>query len=291
LSVGQTETVKHVFNQSDFDRFSALSGDVNPIHVDPQFAARSKFGRTVAHGMFLYSVVCSVLGTRLPGPGAVQMEQELMFPSATYVGEEVTVHLEVTEARTAEGLVDLTTVITRPDGNVGLQGRTLVRLPGTNLSVSPTYQMPARPSSQSSGSTLKGLSVGMRAEARRTFTAQDLAEYASLTGDTNPVFTDADYARQRGLEGPIVPGGLLGGLFSCLLGMQLPGRGTNYLKQRLEFPALAYQSEELTAAVEILRIRPEKQLVNLSTECTNARGELVCEGEALVLVSDVKGKV
>jgi acyl dehydratase len=72
--------------------------------------------------------------------------------------------------------------------------------------------------------------------------------------------------------------------------MQLPGKGTNYLKQRLDFPALAYQSEELTAAVEIVRIRPGKQLVNLRTEFTNGRGALVCEGEALVLVSDVKGK-
>lgn len=290
LRTGQSHTVKRVFRQSDFDRFAVLSGDVNPIHVDAEFAQRSKFGRTVAHGMFLYSVVCSVLGIQLPGPGSVQVEQELMFPSATYAGEEVTVHLEVTEARPAEGLADLMTVVTRPDDNLGLQGRTLVRLPDTNLSVSPTYQVPAQPASQPSGRTLKGLSVGMRAEARRTFRAQDLAEYASLTGDTNPVFTDAGYARERGLRGPIVPGGLLGGLFSYLLGMKLPGKGTNYLKQRLEFPLPAYRSEEVTAAVEIVRIRPEKQLVNLSTICTNARGELVCAGEALVLVSDMIGK-
>lgn len=290
MRTGQSHTVKRVLRQSDFDRFATLSGDVNPIHVDAEFARRSKFGRTVAHGMFLYSVVCSVLGTRLPGPGTVQVEQELMFPSATYAGEEVTVQLEVTEARSAEGLVDLMTVVTRPDGNLGLQGRTLVRLPDTNLSVPPTYQMPIQPASQPSGSILKGLSVGMRAETRRTFTAQDLTEYASLTGDTNPIFIDAGYARKGGLRGPIVPGGLLGGLFSYLLGMQLPGKGTNYLKQRLEFPLPAYRREEVTAVVEIVRIRPEKQLVNLSTICTNVQGELVCAGEALVLVSDVRDK-
>jgi len=62
LQVGQVESVKRVFSQADFDRFAALSGDNNPIHVDPTFAARTKFGRTVAHGMFIYSVVCSVLG-------------------------------------------------------------------------------------------------------------------------------------------------------------------------------------------------------------------------------------
>jgi acyl dehydratase len=288
--IGQAESIKRVVRQSDFDRFAALSGDVNPIHVDAEFARRSKFGRTVAHGMFLYSVVCSVLGTGLPGPGTVQVEQELMFPSATYAGEEVTVTVQVTESRAAEGLVELTTVVTRPDGNMGLQGRTLVRLPGTALPAPVAIRPPDRPSDQPGNSSFKGLRVGMRAGTWRAFTAQDLAEYASLSGDTNPIFTDAGYARQRGLQEPIIPGGLLGGLFSYLLGMRLPGEGTNYLKQRLEFPALAYQSEELTAAVEIVRIRPEKQLINLRTECTNERGALVCQGQALVLVSDLKGK-
>ena len=289
LLIGHSESIKRVFRQSDFDRFAVLSGDVNPIHVDAEFAGRSKFGRTVAHGMFLYSVVCSVLGTRLPGPGTMQVEQELMFPSPTYTGEEVAVTVQVTESRAAEGLVDLTTVVTRPDGNAGLLGRTLVRLPGDALPAQAASHPPTRPADQSGGS-LKGLQVGMRAGTRRAFIAQDLAEYASLSGDTNPLFTNAGYARQRGLAGPIVPGGLLGGLFSYLLGMELPGQGTNYLKQRLEFPALAYQAEELTATVEIVRIRPKKQLVNLRTECINEWGALVCEGEALVLVSDVKGK-
>jgi acyl dehydratase len=59
LQVGQEESIRRVFSQSDFDRFAALSGDDNPIHIDPEFSARSKFGRTVAHGMFLYSTVWS----------------------------------------------------------------------------------------------------------------------------------------------------------------------------------------------------------------------------------------
>ena len=58
---------KRIFSQRDFDRFAILSGDDNPIHVDPKFASRTRFGRTVAHGMFLYSHVCAVLGAALPG--------------------------------------------------------------------------------------------------------------------------------------------------------------------------------------------------------------------------------
>jgi acyl dehydratase len=285
LQVGQVEIVERVFRQSDFDRFAALSGDDNPIHVDPEFAAQTKFGRTVAHGMYLYSVVCSVLGTRLPGPGTVQVEQELMFPTATPTSEVVEVRVEVTQVQAVEGLADLTTLVIRPGGNPGLQGRTRVRLPYAPTFPGTSSQSPDSPIS--SAPSFKGMKLGLRAQTRRTFTAADLAEYADLTGDTNPVFSDSAYARRLGFEGSIVPGGLLGGLFSYLLGTELPGRGTNYLKQRLYFPAPAYLDQELVASVEIIRIRPEKQLVNLSTMCTNPAGEIVCHGGALVLVSDV----
>jgi acyl dehydratase len=120
---------------------------------------------------------------------------------------------------------------------------------------------------------MKDLHVGERASTRRTFTAAEIAEYAALTGaKPDPRF---------------VPGPLLGGMFSFLLGTQLPGRGTNYLKQHLEFPTSAYVGEELVATVEIVRVRPEKELVNLRTTCVNPSGAVVCTGEALVLVKDV----
>jgi acyl dehydratase len=285
LQVGQEESIRRVFSQSDFDRFAALSGDDNPIHIDPEFSARSKFGRTVAHGMFLYSTVCSLLGTRLPGPGTMQVEQELMFPSPTFAGEEVEIRVEVTQVQPAVGLADLTTVVVRPDGSVGLQGQTLVRLPHAMASLAAGSEISGSPIPDSP--SLKGMQPGQSAQTGRAFTYADLDEYASLTGDTNPIVTDAGYARSLGLEGPVVPGGLLGGLFSYLLGTQLPGPGTNYLKQRLHFPNPAYAGQELVARVEIVRIRPEKQLVNLHTVCADPSGRIVCHGEALVLVRDV----
>jgi acyl dehydratase len=237
--------------------------------------------------MFLYSLVCSVLGTLMPGPGTLQIEQELMFPSATPVGEEVEIRVEVTQVQPSESLADLTTLVVRPDGHRGLQGRTLVRLPGSQLARFPLPDSTIPDSPVADSRSLKGMEIGQRAQTHRTFTAADLAEYADLTGDTNPLFTDPGYTRDLGLEGPVVPGGLLGGLFSYLLGTDLPGRGTNYLKQRLHFLTPAYVSHKLTASVEIVRIRPEKQLVNLSTVCLAGSDNVVCFGEALVLVSDV----
>ena len=279
------ETMRRVFSQSDFDRFAALSGDDNPIHVDPEFAARSKFGRTVAHGMFLYGNVCRMLGTPLPNPDGVQVEQELMFPSPTFAGEEVEIRVEGIPHESDGIISELVATIVRPDGSLGLKGSTFVHLPHTLAP--PEAESLVAASSTSDSQSLKSMRIGQRAETRRTFTVADMIEYVSLTEDAVPFFTDVEHARSLGLEGAMVPSALLGGLFSYLLGTRLPGPGTNYLKQRLFFPAPACAEQELVASVEIVRIRPEKQLINLRTVCTNPLDQVVCHGEALVLVSDV----
>ncbi|MBE2223399.1 MAG: MaoC family dehydratase [Anaerolineae bacterium] len=126
---------------------------------------------------------------------------------------------------------------------------------------------------------MKGLQVGQQASARRVFTAEDVAQYRALSGDSGLYF---------GMKGETaVPGPLLAGMFSDLLGTQLPGRGTNWLKQQLRYPAVAHIGDQITATVEIIRLRPEKEIVNLHTICANEAGEIVCEGQALVLVKDL----
>jgi len=181
-------------------------------------------------------------------------------------------------------------LVVRPNGQLGLQGRAMVRLPGGSpYGDAPPASQPSAGAPQAA-QRLKGLEVGQRAVTQRAFTAGDLEEYVNLTGDANPIFTDGRYARGLGLDGRVIPGSLLGGLFSYLLGTRLPGRGTNYLKQRLAFPAPAYPGEEITAAVEVIRLRPQKELVNLRTTCANRAYETVCDGEALVLIRDVKGR-
>jgi 3-hydroxybutyryl-CoA dehydratase len=127
MVVGETAISKRVFSQQDFDLFAALSGDDNPIHVDPEFSARTKFSRTVAHGMLLYTTICGVLDSRWPG--AWQIEQELVFPNPTYVDEQVTVCLEVTQVETEQRMAWLSTTIVKPDGTMGCEGKTVVQLP------------------------------------------------------------------------------------------------------------------------------------------------------------------
>jgi acyl dehydratase len=124
--VGQTFSEKHLLTQDEFNRFAALSGDDNPIHVDPDFSARTRFGKTVAHGMFLYSLICGVLAKHIPN--ASQVSQELMFPTPSYVGEEIAVSARVLEFDAAKNLARVETMVTRPNGEIGCQGEMTIEL-------------------------------------------------------------------------------------------------------------------------------------------------------------------
>jgi acyl dehydratase len=107
-----------VLTQEDFDRFARLSGDHNPIHVDPEFSARTSFGRTVSHGMLLFSVVRSLLAQNWPG--ATLQTQSLMFPAPAYAGK--TLQLVVEEQGREGPELYLKTTITGPDDETCLAG-------------------------------------------------------------------------------------------------------------------------------------------------------------------------
>jgi 3-hydroxybutyryl-CoA dehydratase len=125
LHIGQRFTETKVFTQADFDEFARLSGDDNPIHVDPVFAARTGFGRTVAHGMLLYGTICGLLSRHFLG--AVQLEQSFMFPAPTYAGEAMTVQVEITAVDSETGQIRLKTTLINPDGRLTCEGETVLK--------------------------------------------------------------------------------------------------------------------------------------------------------------------
>lgn len=138
---------------------------------------------------------------------------------------------------------------------------------------------------------MKHLVIGQSAQISRIFTYEDVAAYRRLTGDNGLCF--GDVAEETPILSAVeaaVPGPLIAGLFSYLLGTQLPGRGTNWLKQSLTFPHAATIGKEITAVVKITHLRPEKHLVNLHAHCSNAAGIIVCSGDTLVLVKDLETK-
>lgn len=120
--------------------------------------------------------------------------------------------------------------------------------------------------------------IGLKDEAvvKRRFTQQDVADYLSLGGAPMP-------------SGE-VPEPLVGALFSYLLGVKVPGPGTNYLKQQTRFLKPVPLDGELTARVTVTRIREDKHLVDLETTCHGPDGVLLAEGRALVYVEDVADK-
>lgn len=118
------------------------------------------------------------------------------------------------------------------------------------------------------------MQIGSRASITRSFSEDDLRAFQIMAGrDSAPL--------------QHVPEPLIGALFSYLLGVELPGFGTNYLKQEMQFEAAASIGQALTATVEITRLRPEKHLADLETICIDSTGRTICRGRALVLVRDV----
>lgn len=104
-------------SQDDFDRFAELSGDDNPIHVDPGFSARTRFGRTVAHGMLLYSRLWAIV--KRHWPDARHAGQTLMFPAPSYAGEPLVLRVAPVPGDPRR----LTVTATRQsDGEITLQG-------------------------------------------------------------------------------------------------------------------------------------------------------------------------
>jgi len=81
--------------QAEFDAFARVSGDDNPIHVDPAFSARTRFGRTVSHGMLIYARLWAMLGAARPG--ARHLAQDMMFPNPAYADEALVLELELAD--------------------------------------------------------------------------------------------------------------------------------------------------------------------------------------------------
>lgn len=116
----QVSTVR-TFDQADFDRFARLSGDDNPIHTDPGFSARSRFGRTVAHGLLLCSVLRGQVDRLVPGGRLI--EQSMMFPAPTFTGEAMRFTAAVTGVGSEDASLELSLCVERiEDGLVTCQG-------------------------------------------------------------------------------------------------------------------------------------------------------------------------
>jgi 3-hydroxybutyryl-CoA dehydratase len=126
--------------------------------------------------------------------------------------------------------------------------------------------------------------VGDTAEITKTIEQTDIDAFARVTGDHNPVHVDEEFAKTTRFGRRIAHGMLTASLISAVLANELPGEGSVYLGQTLQFVAPVFPGDEITARVIVKEIREDKPIMKLETICMNQREEVVIRGEATVLL-------
>jgi 3-hydroxybutyryl-CoA dehydratase len=109
FQLGQRASFGKTVTESDVTTFAGLIGDFNPIHVDAEYARKSRFGQRVAHGMFTAGLISAVLGNKLPGPGAIYLSQQIEFLAPVFIGDTITATVEVSAWRPDKRIITLKT--------------------------------------------------------------------------------------------------------------------------------------------------------------------------------------
>jgi 3-hydroxybutyryl-CoA dehydratase len=109
FQVGEQESFTKTVTENDVNTFAELIGDFNPLHVDEEFARKSRFGRRIAHGVFTAGLISAVLGNKLPGTGAIYLSQQIDFLAPVYFGDTITATAEVISWRPDKRIITLKT--------------------------------------------------------------------------------------------------------------------------------------------------------------------------------------
>lgn len=128
LSVGQSADLVRTVGEADIIAFAAVTGDNNPVHLDADYAATTSFGERIAHGMLSAGYISAVIGTQLPGPGAIYLSQALRFKRPVKIGDEVTARATITEIDEAKARVTLATICL-VNGKPVVEGEALIMVP------------------------------------------------------------------------------------------------------------------------------------------------------------------
>ena len=131
LSVGMSAHYGKTLTDADVLMFTGVSGDTNPLHQNHEFASRTTFGEPIVHGMLTASLISTLIGTRLPGPGCIYMDQSLKFTHPVKVGDTVTARVEIVELDAARPYAILETKCLVGD-DVVLTGQAKVKVPSKN---------------------------------------------------------------------------------------------------------------------------------------------------------------
>ncbi|MBN2407075.1 MAG: MaoC family dehydratase [Elusimicrobia bacterium] len=126
LAVGDREAITVEITEEMVNAFAMATGDYNPLHVDAEYAAKSRFGRKIVHGVLLPGIISGILGTRLPGLGTVAREMDAKFSRPVFVGETVTAEVELIEKKEKLNMCIFRYGITNKDGKTVVKGKAVV---------------------------------------------------------------------------------------------------------------------------------------------------------------------
>src|SRR5947207_14142491 len=124
LEIGSTATRSKTITGEDIEAFARLTGDTNPVHLDEAYAATTRFGKRIAHGMLTASLISALLANDLPGPGTVYLNQTLTFKAPVYIGNKITATVELTNYRNR--IATFKTTVHNQDGVLVLEGEAVV---------------------------------------------------------------------------------------------------------------------------------------------------------------------
>jgi len=141
IFLGQTARYTKTVDELAIKLFAVVSGDVNPVHLDAEFAAGTAFKQRIAHGMSTAGFISAAIAMELPGPGSIYLGQDLSFRAPVFLGDSITVNLEVVEKIDDKKFVSISTICTNQHGKVVVKGKALVLPPAQKLSI-PRPELP-----------------------------------------------------------------------------------------------------------------------------------------------------
>ena len=132
FKVGDTATMSKTITDDDIRIFADLLGDHNSIHLDDEYASKTRFGRRIAHGMLSASLISTTIGVKLPGPGTVYLNQNFKFVAPVYPNDTVTARVTVSKIREDKPIVTLETVCHNQHGELIVKGEAVVLVENVN---------------------------------------------------------------------------------------------------------------------------------------------------------------
>lgn len=131
LTIGDSDEFTKTVSESDIYLFAGITGDLNPAHINEEYAKNTFFKERIAHGFLIGAFISTVIGTKLPGPGSIYREQQLKFLAPVRIGDTITARVEIQEIDIEKNKITLQTGCFNQDEIMVVDGKAVIHPPKT----------------------------------------------------------------------------------------------------------------------------------------------------------------